>query len=237
MNCIIIDDEPLARAEMESLIKEVSSLEILKQFSNAFSALEYLKENDVDLLFVDIQMPGLNGIDFAASVPKKSLTIFTTAYPQYALKSYELDAIDYVLKPIEKSRLKKAINKAELFKKLLSNETVKSTIEEGTGDFLFIKSERRVHKVYFDELLYVEGLKDYVVIFTESQKLITAMNLKNMHQRLPIGRYIRVSKSFVVNISRVTSFDNHAVYIGDKEVPLGETFREEFIKVYTGNSM
>lgn len=237
MNCIIIDDEPLARAEMQSLIKEVSNIEILGDFSNALTALEFLKTNDVDLIFLDIEMPLVTGLEFAEQLPKQSLIIFTTAYSQYALKSYELDAIDYLLKPIEKHRLEKAIQKAELYNQLLSQSTVKNTIESNTNDFLFIKSDRRFYKLNFEEIKFIEGLKDYVVIHTKTQKLITAMNLKTTHLKLPAEKFLRVSKSYVVNINFIDSFDNHNVYIDESEIPLGEVFRAEFFRVYSGGSL
>ena len=237
MNCIIIDDEPLARAEMRSLIKEASTIEILGDFSNALTALEFLKTNDIDLIFLDIEMPLVTGLEFAEQLPKQSLIIFTTAYSQYALKSYELDAIDYLLKPIEKHRLEKAIQKAELYNQLLSQSTVKNTIESNTNDFLFIKSDRRFYKLNFEEIKFIEGLKDYVVIHTKTQKLITAMNLKTTHLKLPAEKFLRVSKSYVVNINFIDSFDNHNVYIDESEIPLGEVFRAEFFRVYSGGSL
>ncbi|WP_312824347.1 LytTR family DNA-binding domain-containing protein [Epilithonimonas sp.] len=237
MNCIIIDDEPLARAEMRSLIKEVSNIEILEDFSNALTALEFLKTNDVDLIFLDIEMPLVTGLEFAEQLPKQSLIIFTTAYSQYALKSYELDAIDYLLKPIEKQRLEKAIQKAELYNQLLSQSTIKNTIESNTNDFLFIKSERRFYKLKFEEIKFIEGLKDYVVIHTKTQKLITAMNLKTTHLKLPAGKFLRVSKSYVVNINFIDSFDNHNIFVDESEIPLGEVFRAEFFRVYSGGSL
>ena len=194
MNCIILDDEPLARAEMQSLIREVSNLEILGDFSNALTAVDFLKTNQVDLIFLDIQMPLMTGLEFAESLPKQSLIIFTTAYSQYALKSYELDAIDYLLKPIEKQRLEKAIYKAEL-------------------------------------------LKDYVVIHTKTQKLITAMNLKTIHQKIPADIFLRVSKSFVINLNFIDSFDKHNIYIDESEIPLGEVYKSDFFEAYSGGSL
>ena len=237
MNCIIIDDEPLARAEMRSLIKEASTIEILGDFSNALTALEFLKTNDIDLIFLDIEMPLVTGLEFAEQLPKQSLIIFTTAYSQYALKSYELDAIDYLLKPIEKHRLEKAIQKAELYNQLLSQSTIKNTIESNTNDFLFIKSDRRFYKLNFDEIKFIEGLKDYVVIHTKTQKLITAMNLKTTHQKLPAQNFLRVSKSYVVNINFIDSFDNHNIFVDESEIPLGEVFRAEFFRIYSGGSL
>ncbi|AZB29861.1 LytR/AlgR family response regulator transcription factor [Chryseobacterium balustinum] len=237
MNCIIVDDEPLARAEMQSLILEVSKINILGSFSNAPAALEFLKTNAVDLIFLDIEMPLVNGLEFAKMLPKDCLIIFTTAYSQYALKSYELDAIDYLLKPIEKPRLEKAIEKAILYHQLLSQGTVKNTVESNTKEFLFIKADRRFYKLNFDEIKFVEGLKDYVVIHTKTQKLITAMNLKTIHQKLSAEIFSRVSKSFVVNLNSIDSFDNHTIYIDESEIPLGEVYRSAFFTAYSGGSL
>ncbi|MEL1242099.1 LytR/AlgR family response regulator transcription factor [Flavobacterium flavipallidum] len=232
MNCIIVDDEPLARIEMEALIKEVSDITILGKFANAPSALKFLENNEADLIFLDIEMPMVSGLEFATQLPKNTLIIFTTAYPQYALKSYELDAIDYLLKPIEKSRLEKAIDKAKLYGKLLSEETGKNIIESNTADFFIIKSDRRFHKINFADIKYIEGLKDYVVIYTSNQKLITAMNLKTIHQKIPEHIFIRVSKSYVVNINCINSFDHHTINVGKNEIPLGDVYKKDFFNVY-----
>jgi DNA-binding LytR/AlgR family response regulator len=237
MNCIIVDDEPLAREEMQALINEVSKLEILGKFPNAPSAMNFLKDNDVDLVFLDIEMPIVTGLEFAEQLRKQTLTIFTTAYPQYALKSYELDAIDYLLKPIEKNRLKKAIDKAEVYKKLLSEETEKTTIEGNTVKFLLIKSERRFHRINFSDIRYIEGLKDYVVIYAGNQKIITAMNLKTIHQKLPRQLFLRVSKSYVVNMNCIDSFDHRSIYIGESEIPLGDVYKKDFFAIYSGGSL
>lgn len=234
MNCIIVDDEPLARSEMRSLITEISSIDILGEFSNAPSALDFLKDNEVDLIFLDIEMPMVTGLEFAEMLPKKSLIIFTTAYSQYALKSYELEAVDYLLKPIDPQRLEKAINKAVLYTELLSKDTVKNTVESNTADFLFIKAERRFYKISFSDIKFIEGLKDYVVIHTKQQKLITAMNLKTIHQKISGETFIRVSKSYVVNMNYIDSFDNHNIYIEDSEIPLGEVYRSDFFTKFAG---
>lgn len=237
MNCIIVDDEPLARQEIQSLIEEVSRFEIIGKFPNAVKAIDFLKENEVDVVFLDIEMPMVTGLDFAKQIPEQTLVIFTTAYPQYALKSYELDVVDYLLKPIDKLRLEKAINKAVLYKNLLAENTVKNTFEGNSNDFLFIKSDRRYHKLNYKDILFVEGLKDYVIIHTKSQKLITAMNLKTMHQKLISDVFFRVSKSYVVNMDYIESFDNHTLYINDFEIPLGEVYRKYFFEKYSGGKL
>ena len=234
MNCIIVDDEPLAREEMRSLINEISPVEILGEFSNALTALSFLKDNKTDLIFLDIQMPKVTGLEFAEMVPEETLIVFTTAYPQYALKSYELDAIDYLLKPIEKQRLKKAIDKASSYKDLFSQTTVKNTIEGSNDASLMIKADKRYYKIQLDDILFIEGLKDYVVIYTQNQKLITAMNLKTIHQKISSPLFLRVSKSYVVNMQHIESFDSHTIYIGEHEIPIGEVYGSDFFDKYSG---
>jgi DNA-binding LytR/AlgR family response regulator len=232
MNCIIIDDEPLARAELHALISEVSSLEIAGQFANAPTALDFLKHTKIDLIFLDIEMPMVSGLEFAGQLSNQTLTIFTTAYPQYALKSYELDAIDYLLKPISNERLEKAINKAISYKKMLTEHPEENTFESNTKEFLVIKVDRKFHKIRFNEIKIIEGLKDYVVIYTGKAKLITAMNLKTIHQKIPADLFLRVSKSYVVNQQYIESFDHQTIYIGDAEIPLGEAYKKDFFLKY-----
>ncbi|UIR54868.1 response regulator transcription factor [Sphingobacterium sp. SRCM116780] len=237
MKCMIVDDEPLAREEMRNLLKEISSLEIVGEFSNAISALDFIKTNPVDLLFLDIMMPAVNGLDFAQSLPDDKLVILTTAYTQYALRGYEVDAIDYLLKPIKKDRLIKAIDKAITYKKLLSLKDNKNTFETSNEDALFIKSERKYYKIAFKDIKFIEALKDYVVIYTPTNKLITAMNLKTIHQKLLSDVFIRVSKSYLINISFIDSFDNHTIYIDEFEIPIGEVYRDSFFQKYTAGHL
>lgn len=235
MTCVIIDDEPLAREEMHALIREVSELEVLGKFANAVTAQEFLDANEVDLVFLDIEMPSVSGVEFAQRIPRRTLVIFTTAYSQYALKSYELDAIDYLLKPIVKQRLERAIAKAGVYRKLLLNDGDQAIIESNSETSLLIRSERKYYKINFNEIRYIEGLKDYVVIYTKSQKLFTWMNLKTIHQKLPGETFLRVSKSYLVNRDHIDSFDNYTLYVGDSEIPIGEVYRKEFFARHIGN--
>lgn len=233
MKCIIVDDEPLAREEMSNLVQEISALEIVGEFSSAIVAMEFLKNNAVDLLFLDIEMPTINGLDFAQSLPTDKLVILTTAYSQYALQGYELDAIDYLLKPIKKERLAKAITKAIAYQKLLTFHEQKNTFEASNDNSILIKSDRKYYKITFDEIKFIEALKDYVVIYTRNNKLITAMNLKTIHQKLNSELFIRVSKSYLINLSFIDSFDSHTIYIDDAEIPIGEIYRNDFFQKYT----
>lgn len=237
MNCIIVDDEPLAREGLENLIKETAAdITITAKFSNAITAMDFLQSNSVDLVFLDIQMPKVTGIEFAEKLSSKTLIIFTTAYSQYALKSYELDAIDYLLKPIDKNRLQRAIDKAIMYK-LLSKDTVKNSIEASDKDFLFIKSDRRFYKIGVDDIRFIEGLKDYVVIYTQHQKLITAMNLKTIHQKIIASSFIRVSKSYIVNTNFIESFDSHTIFISEFEIPIGDVYKNDFFDQYSGGTL
>lgn len=233
MNCIIVDDEPLAREEMRNLIQEVSEIAIIGDFSNAPSALDFIKNNEVNLVFLDIQMPKVTGLEFGEQVPERTLIVFTTAYSKYAVRSYELGALDYLLKPIDKERLLTTINKALAYTELLSRNTVKNEIEGTTSDFLLIKADKRFYRINLKDIRYIEGLKDYVVIHTQNQKLITAMNLKTIHQRISSELFIRVSKSYIVNMNFVESFNHHTIYMGETEIPLGEIYKDNFFKEYS----
>ena len=232
MTCIIVDDEPLARQGMEMNISGIASLQLLGSFSNALAANDFLRKEKVDLMFLDINMPELSGLDFLKSLKDAPLVIFTTAYPQYALDSYELDAIDYLVKPIRIERFLKAVNKAENHLKLIQQNGNDNTIEKIEDDYIFIKADRKYFKIYFKEILYIEGLKDYVVIYTEDSKIITSMNVKTIGAQLPESIFARVSKSYIVNVMHITSFDNEIIYVQKNEIPLGQSFKDDFIRQY-----
>ena len=232
MNCIIVDDEPLARQGMEMNVAAVATLQLLGSFSNPLAAGDFLRKENVDLMFLDINMPELSGLDFLKSLRNAPLVIFTTAYPQYALESYELDAIDYLVKPIRIERFLKAVNKAENHLRLLQQEATNNRIEKIEDDFIFIKADRKFFKLYFRDILYIEGLKDYVIIYTAENKIITSMNVKTIAAQLPPAFFARVSKSYIVNVLHITSFDNELIYIHNNEIPLGQSFKDDFLKQY-----
>jgi DNA-binding LytR/AlgR family response regulator len=232
MTCIIVDDEPLARQGMEMNIAGISSLQLLGSFSNALAANDFLRKGKVDLMFLDINMPEMSGLDFVRTLRDAPLVIFTTAYPQYALDSYELDAIDYLVKPIRIERFVKAVNKAENHLQLLQQEGGSNHVEKIEEDFIYIKADRKYFRVYFKDILYIEGLKDYVVIFTTDSKIITSMNVKTIGAQLPAEIFARVSKSYIVNTLHIISFDNEFVYLQTNEIPLGQSFKDDFMKQY-----
>lgn len=237
MNCIIIDDEPLARQGMELQLKQIASLSINGIFKSAIDASVFLQNNKTDLIFLDINMPELNGLDFVRSIASRPLIIFVTAYPQYALDSYEIDAVDYLVKPVRIERLLKAVNKAEHYLKLFQSDQNLSQIDSIAEEYIFIKSERKFFKVYFNEILYIEGLKDYVVIQLENRKLITAMNTKTIASQLPKSTFARISKSYIVNISHIISFDSFNVYLKTDELPIGSIYKDEFFKNYVNGKL
>ncbi|WP_029292637.1 LytR/AlgR family response regulator transcription factor [Chryseobacterium hispalense] len=228
MKCIIVDDEPLAREAIKMLIEQTENLELNGDFNSPDSASEFLKNNEVDLIFLDIQMPGINGIDFAKTISRETFVIFTTAFSEFATHSYEVDAIDYLIKPIKLNRFHKAVDKANSYSKLLKVDYPKNKIETYTDDHFFVKADRKIFKVYFKDILYIEGLKDYVIMHTGNQKIITAMNIKTIHDRLPKNKFVRVSKSYIVNANHIESVDNNTVYIGINEIPIGNIYRDYF---------
>lgn len=236
MNCIIVDDEPLAREAVELLIKEDNRLKLIGNFNSAKSASEFMENNTVDLIFLDVQMPHINGIEFARTISKNTLVIFTTAYSDYALDSYDVEAIDYLIKPVENDRFKKAVDKALIYHSLLI-DAEKENVEGGEEDYIFVKSERKYFKVYFDDILFVEGLKDYVIIQTENKKIITKMFLRTINELLPEKMFFRINKSYIVNLKRIESFDNNDVFIGTYEIAIGNTFRSAFFKKFMSKNM
>lgn len=234
MNCIVVDDEPLAREGIEDLVKNRSDLSLKDSFKNAFEAENFLAENAVDLIFLDIEMPGLDGLDFAETIPKTCMIVFTTAYKEYAFESYKVDAVDYLLKPIARKSFDRAVDKAlDLYDLRQKPKAGEKTV---TDDFITVKSERRYHKVSFDDILFIEGLKDYVLIYTRNDKITPAMNLKTIHRQLPKSRFIRVSKSYIVNATAIDSFDRNRIYITGHEIPIGKVYQDAFHKAYLGKS-
>ena len=229
MKCIIIDDEPLAREGIELLIPEASFLEHIQSFGSGVQALDYLGANEVDLIFLDIEMPGLNGLDFIKTLNFQPFIILTTAYPQYALEAFELQVSDYLVKPIRLERFLKAVYKVKEIHDLKQNEMYQvDNLEE---EHIFIRHERKYVKLFYKDILFINGLKDYVMIHTPEGKFVTAMNLKTIMSKLPESIFIRTSKSYALNINRVKSVDLDFINLDNEvQVPLGNSYKEEFKK-------
>lgn len=237
MKSIIVDDEPLGRQAIQLLIEETTELSLLNKFSSTAAAAKFLASNVAELIFLDIQMPGINGIDFAKAIPGKSLIVFTTAHPEYALDSYDVGAIDYLLKPIEPDRFRRAVNKALSYHRLLAADHAKSDIESISDGYFFIRAERRIFKISFMDILFVEGLNNYVVIQTTQQKVITAMNIKLIYEQLPGNIFVRVSKSYVVNVRQIDSCNNNSIFIGKNEIPIGNAYRSHFFEEFVAKKL
>lgn len=234
MNCIIVDDEPLAREGLESLIAADQRLHLKGCFNNARSAADFLALNKVDLVFLDIQMPGMNGLDFAKAISPETLVVFTTAYSEYALNSYEVDAVDYLVKPLYQERFVKAVNKALLYRGMLDESHQTTGSASVANDAVYVKADRKFFQVYFKDILFIEGLKDYVILHVPERKIITAMNIKTIYDQLPPQLFVRVSKSYIVNAQHIHTFDNNTIYIQHHEIAIGNNYRtyffDEFVK-------
>ena len=238
MTCIIVDDEPFAREGIRLNIEETPFLEVIGEFENAIEANNFLSQNEVDLMFLDIEMPGINGLDFIRSLDKKPLVILTTAYPQYALESYELDTVDYLLKPIQLERFIRAANKARDMHQLLqlAEEHASAGVEQ---DYVYIKSERKLVKLFFKDIVYIKGMKDYVLIYTTKNKVMTALNIKSIASQLPSGNFVRISKAHILNIEYIKAIDHDFIQLKGlpDELPLGDSYRDAFMETYVNSNL
>lgn len=224
INCIITEDEPLAADKLESFIRKIPFLNLLGIFDNGIDALAFLKETKVDLLFLDIQMDKLTGIQLLESLSHKPIVILTTAYGQYALKGYELSVCDYLLKPFSFNRFVQAVNKAyDVFSLQQTQPTVNKK-------HIFIKTENRIEKVQIDDILYIEGMRDYLRIITTDKKIMTLQNFQNLSEILPSDNFIRVHKSFMIAIDKIDSIERNRIKIGENLIPVSQTYRESFFE-------
>jgi two-component system, LytTR family, response regulator len=236
LNCIAIDDEPLALDLMEEFISKVTFLNLINKCNRAVEAIEIIQKNKVDLIFLDIQMPDINGIQLLKSIKDKPMVIFTTAFEQYAIESYELDVIDYLLKPIPFDRFIKAANKALEYNNLrnkLQTHNSNSLYHEMTHDFFFVKSEYQNIKINFADILYIEGLKDYIKIFLSSKEkpVLTLMSLKSIEEKLPQSNFVRVHRSYIISINKIDALTKSIIHVGDKEIPVGELYIDNVLKI------
>jgi DNA-binding LytR/AlgR family response regulator len=231
LRCIAIDDEPFALEILSDDIKKIAFLELIATFSSALDASTWLSTNAVDLIFLDIQMPTLAGTQFLRTIPNPPMVIFTTAYEQFALEGFELNVIDYLLKPIPFERFLKAVQKAyDLFELRKKEGPSPAAVERG---FLFVFSEYKEIKLYYDEILYVEGLKDYVKIFTKQfpKPILTRLNLKAIEAKLPKG-FCRVHNSFIVALDQITATQKTKIQIEKWEIPIGNRYLAQFEQQY-----
>ena len=241
IRCIIVDDEPLALHILEDYMSKIPFLQLVKATTNPIEALTLVQEKSVDLVFLDVQMPELTGIQFLRIANGKAKVILTTAYPQYALEGYELDVIDYLLKPIAFDRFFKSVQKAQAILQPVAKPAVPEPVQQPQqsllSDFIFVKTEHKIQKVYLNDILFIEGLKDYISIFTPAERIITLQNMKKMEDALPPKHFIRVHKSYIVSINKIDSIERSRICIGDKIIPVGDTYRDEFFKIVDGKNI
>jgi two-component system LytT family response regulator len=221
IRCIAIDDSSLALDLLEDYIRKVDYLQLVKRCQSAVEAAAIIRKGTIDLIFLDIQMPDITGIDLLKSLNPKPKVIFTTAFPNYAVEGFNQDAVDYLLKPFSFERFKKACDKAEQLLKLESNA---SKPEE----CIFIKCGYETVKVNIQEILYIESLKDYIQIFTPEKKLLTLMSMKEILNILPTGQFVHTHRSFAIALNKISSLAGRKIMIGDKEIPVGDIYRKEF---------
>ena len=230
LRCIAIDDESLALDLVEDNIAKVPFLKLEARCRNAFEAIEYLQNNQVDLIFLDIQMPGLTGVQFLEGLTHKPMVIFVTAYQQYAVEGFNLDVIDYVLKPISFERFLKASHKAlDHFKSKLALQGQTSTAESKV-EYIFIHADYALMKIMLDDILYIEGLKDYIKIHVRTQKfpVVCRMTMKLIAEKLPADAFLRIHKSYIVSLEKIESIRNQKVKIGENHIPLSDSYSEQF---------
>lgn len=240
INVIIVDDEPLALDVLETYIEKIPELNLVQRCNNALEANEALNAHDIDLMFLDIQMPQLTGTDFLKTLAKPPLVIFTTAYANYAVEGFELNAIDYLLKPISLERFMKAVNKA---KEHLDLQKAPGTGSGGEDDpdFIFVKADKKLIKIKYSDIIYIEGLKDYVIIRQETGRVITLQTMKSLEAKLPSNMFKRIHRSYIVNLDRIKAIMGNMVEVIEKNqvkhLPVGKNYRDELLQIVNQNRL
>ena len=241
LKTIIVDDEPLALDVLETYIEQISDLELVKRCGNAFEANEILKSTDIDLMFLDIQMPQLTGTEFVKTLHNPPLIIFTTAYPNYAIEGFELDAIDYLLKPISMERFMKAVNKAIDQNKLIHTAQNDHHAAGTENDYIFVKADKKFIKVSYSDITFIEGLKDYVIINTPNGRIVTLQTMKSLESKLPSDRFMRIHRSYIVNVANINAVVGNMVEVIERgktrHLPIGKSYRDELLEIVHRNKL
>lgn len=232
IRCAIVDDKPLAIDILTDYIDKVPFLSVVLSTTNPLSALNLIMEGGIDVVFLDIQMPQLNGVQMMKIIHGKCRVILTTAYSEYALDGFENDAIDYLLKPISFERFYKSVSKLQHYFNLGEHQEVnpvKTEAEE--SPFIFVKTEYKLTRLSIDDILYVEGMQNYVAIYTNKEKIISLQNIKKMEEQLPKKKFVRVHKSYLVAINKIDSIERSRIFIDEQIIPVGDLYREQFYKI------
>lgn len=229
ISCIIVDDEPMAREILTSFVSKISQLTLLKSCSNAMEAFEIINNKQVDLIFLDINMPEVTGLSLASSISKNTKIIFTTAYREYAVDGFNLHAVDYLLKPIAFERFLQAIQKLFEITNTKTTETLTEK-ETATNDFIFVRADRKMVKINFEDLLYVESLSDYIKIHTLEKTITTRETIKNIETKLPADSFLRIHRSYIVAIAKITSYTNEHIELHKKALPISRSYKETILE-------
>ena len=242
INAIIVDDEPLAQDVLETYIEKIPEITLLAKCNNALEANEVLKKESVDLMFLDIQMPQLTGIDFLKTLSRPPIVIFTTAYPNYALEGFELNALDYLLKPISLERFMKAVNKAiEQIELQRKDAAPESPTQGDDPDFIFVKADKKLVKISYDDIIYIEGLKDYVIIRMNESRVITLQTMKSLEAKLPQANFKRIHRSYIVNIDKIDAVMGNMIEVQEKNqakhLPIGKNYRDDLLEIINKNRL
>ncbi len=232
LKCIIIDDEPLAQEVLERYLGNIRELELVRKCSNALEAFEVLHTEQIDLMFLDISMPVISGIDFLRSLRKAPSVIITTAYPDYAIQGYELDVVDYLVKPISLERFMKSVNKA-IDRTIIAPSTNFET-KPSRVDYMFVKSDQKLIKIKFSDIDYIEGMKDYVKIFIGEKMIVTLHTMKYFEGSLPSNEFIRIHKSYIVNVEAIKTVSGNELEVRKSRLPIGNSFKENLMKYISG---
>jgi len=226
LKCLIIDDEPIARKVLQEYISDIDWLELAGQAENPLRAMNLLNANDIDILLLDINMPKINGIDFLKSSKCDASVIITTAYTEYAVESYGLDVLDYLVKPIGFDRFLKACNKAREAREL---KKLAKVPPQKVNDHFFIKSNNQIEKVFYHDLLYAEAMLNYVMLYTHTKKMMVYVTIKSLEEQLPPDLFIKVHKSFIVNIGKIKSIEGNVLDIGNEKIAISQGLREKVV--------
>ncbi len=228
ISCIILDDEPMAVSLLSKYVEKTATLELVKATTNPFEVLEIIATMPVDVIFIDIQMPELTGIQMMEMIGNKAKFIITSAYSEYALKGYEHNVVDYLLKPISFDRFYKSIVKLQDISSLPKTMETPVKVEEEQEDFLFVKTDGRLVKINLNDLFFIEGLKDYLYLHLRNEKLIVLDTLKDFEAKLPQNSYMRVHKSYIIRLDKIETIERNRIFIQDKIIPVGDTYKTKF---------
>lgn len=231
MKAIIVDDEPLAQQIIEKYIDQIESIEVVSVCNNALEAFQALRTLKVDLMFMDINMPQMSGLNLLKTLKDPPLVIVTTAYTEYAIECYEFDVIDYLKKPFSFERFMKAIAKAEFNYELRRKAESSNVFENGSDDFFFVKCNKKTVRINFADIVYVEALGDYVKIFTKNEHFVTNLTMKKLIATLPADDFIRIHKSFIIAMKSITAIEGNMVYLDVHKLPIGSSYRRDFFKL------